>query len=509
MFFYALAKVLVVVCIQLKSNIMKGTIRQLVACINILILAIACTKTTQSGTTTDSGTTPTSYNDLFIPPVLTGTNFTLTLDKSTKQFKSGAATPTYGYNGNSFWGPTLIMNQGDNVKINVTNNLTDATTVHWHGFHIPAIMDGGPHQIIDAGGKWSPNFVIKNNAGTYWYHPHLHLKTYEQLARGAGGLIIIKDPVEAALALPRTYGTDDIPLVLSSRRFNGDNSISINGAYGDYLLSNGVLNAQVTLPKQYVRFRILNAEIERGYDLGVSDNRSFYIIANDGGLLNAPVSVKRVKMMPGERIEILVNLSEDAMGNNVDLKAYNSGQTFGFPGGEPATTGDFGSLLNNKDFTVLHINVGAATANPITSLPAKLANQVYWTNADVTNSRTINITGGQGGSAFTFDNNTYGFTTINQTVALNAVEKWTIVNNNIFGHSFHVHDVQFKIISRSSGVVGAHESGWKDTVYVPLGETVTVIAKFDDFADPVTPYMYHCHFSNHEDGGMMGQFLVK
>jgi blue copper oxidase len=509
LFFYALAKVLVVVCIQLKSNIMKGTIRQLVACINILILAIACTKTTQSGTTTDSGTTPTSYNDLFIPPVLTGTNFTLTLDKSTKQFKSGAATPTYGYNGNSFWGPTLIMNQGDNVKINVTNNLTDATTVHWHGFHIPAIMDGGPHQIIDAGGKWSPNFVIKNNAGTYWYHPHLHLKTYEQLARGAGGLIIIKDPVEAALALPRTYGTDDIPLVLSSRRFNGDNSISINGAYGDYLLSNGVLNAQVTLPKQYVRFRILNAEIERGYDLGVSDNRSFYIIANDGGLLNAPVSVKRVKMMPGERIEILVNLSEDAMGNNVDLKAYNSGQTFGFPGGEPATTGDFGSLLNNKDFTVLHINVGAATANPITSLPAKLANQVYWTNADVTNSRTINITGGQGGSAFTFDNNTYGFTTINQTVALNAVEKWTIVNNNIFGHSFHVHDVQFKIISRSSGVVGAHESGWKDTVYVPLGETVTVIAKFDDFADPVTPYMYHCHFSNHEDGGMMGQFLVK
>lgn len=488
---------------------MKVPFRQLAVCISIVLFAIACTKSTQSGTTNDTGTAPTSYNDLFIPPVLTGTNFTLSLDKSTKQFKSGAATPTYGYNGNSFWGPTLIMNQGDNVKINVTNNLPDATTVHWHGFHIPAVMDGGPHQIIDAGGKWSPNFVIKNNAGTYWYHPHLHLKTYEQLARGAGGLIIIKDPVEAALALPRTYGTDDIPLVLSSRRFNGDNSISINGAYGDYLLSNGVLNAQVTLPKQYVRFRILNAEIERGYDLGISDNRSFFIIANDGGLLNAPVSVKRVKMMPGERIEIMVNLGDDALGSSIDLKAYNSGQAFGFPGGEPATSGEFGSLLNNKDFTLLHINVGAATANPITNVPAKLASHVYWTNADVTNSRTINITGGQGGSAFTFDNNTYGFTTINQTVALNAIEKWTIVNNNIFGHSFHVHDVQFKIISRSSGAVGAHESGWKDTVYVPLGETVTVIAKFDDFADPVTPYMYHCHFSNHEDGGMMGQFLVK
>ena len=391
----------------------------------------------------------------------------------------------------------------------MTNNLTDATTVHWHGFHIPAIMDGGPHQIIDAGSKWSPNFKIKNNAGTYWYHPHLHLKTYEQLAKGAGGFIIVKDPVESAMLLPRTYGIDDIPLVFSSRRFNNDNSIDVKGAYGDYLLANGTLNAQVTLPKQCVRLRILNAEIERGYDVGLSNNRSFSIIGNDGGLLNAPVTATRVKIMPGERVEILINLGTDAEGSTLDLIAYNAGQKFGFPGGEPASGGEFGSLLNNKNFNLLRIKVGASTANAITILPSKLASNNYWTNADVTNSRTINITGGQAGSAFTFDNNTYGFNSINQTIQLNAIEKWTIVNNNIFGHSFHVHDVQFKIIARSSGAVGEHESGWKDTVYVPLGETVTVIAKFDDFSDAVNPYMYHCHFSNHEDGGMMGQFLVK
>ena len=478
----------------------------------LCILLTSCNKSSTTSSSTDTnnnGGSTSTYNDLFVPPAITGTNFNLTLDKSTKQFNSGAVTATYGYNGNSFWGPTLIMNQGDDVKINVTNNLSDQTTVHWHGFHIPAIMDGGPHQIIEAGATWSPNFKIKNNAGTYWYHPHLHLKTYEQLAKGAGGFIIIKDPIESALSLPRTYGTDDIPLVLTSRRFNNDNSFNISGAYGDYLLANGTLNAQVSLPKQYVRLRILNAEIERGYDLGLSDNRSFNIIGNDGGLLNAPITATRVKMMPGERVEILVNLGNDALGSTLDLKAYNSGQKFGFPGGEPATSGEFGSLLNNKDFTVLHIKIGASTNNAITTLPSKLANNTYWTNADVTNSRTINITGGQAGSAFTFDNNTYGFTNINQTINLNAVEKWTIVNNNVFGHSFHVHDVQFKIIARSSGAVGEHESGWKDTVYVPLGETVTVIAKFDDFADPINPFMYHCHFSNHEDGGMMGQFLVK
>ena len=490
------------------------------------IILIACNKVTETvtptTTTTGTSTTPPSttstYNDLWIPPTITGKTFDLALGKSTKQFRTGSVTNTYGYNGASFWGPTLIMNKGDNVQMNVTNNLSEPTTTHWHGFHIPAIMDGGPHQMIDAGTTWKPFFEVKNNAGLYWYHPHLHEKAYDQLTYGAGGLIIIKDPTESALALPRTYGTDDIPLVFTSRRFLSSNQFSrtlLVDNYGDYMLTNGVLDAQVTLPKQYVRLRILNAEIQRGLNFGFSDNRSFYVITNDDGLLDAPVAVTRVVMMPGERVEILVNLGNDAVGSSLDFKAYNSGQKFGFPGQEGRPTIPSGNagpinggLLNNVDFTVLHINVGAATTGAITALPAKLTTNIYWTNADVTNSRTVTITGGQGGTAFTFDNNTYGETKNNFTVKLNAVEKWTIVNNNIFGHAFHIHDIQFKIISRSSGVVNTYESGWKDTVYVPLGESVVVIAKFDDFASSTNPYMFHCHFTNHEDEGMMGQFLV-
>ena len=490
-------------------TISKPQLGKLVLVFTLSAIILNCKKTTDISGSGSNTRTDKTYNALWIPPTLTGTTFNLTLGSSTKQLKTGAVTATYGYNGNSFWGPTLIMNKGDNVQINVTNSLTDQTTVHWHGFHIPANMDGGPHQIINSGATWSPNFQVKNNAATFWYHPHLHLKTQEQLTKGAGGFIIVQDPVESALALPRTYGTDDIPLVLTSRRYNTDNSFDLTTTYGDYMLTNGTANAEISLPKQFVRFRILNAEVERAYNLGFSDNRTFYVITNDGGLLNAPVPVTRMKLAVGERVEILVNLGSDAVGSSLDMKAFNSGQIFGFPGAEPASSGNFGSLLNNIDFSLLHINVVASNANAITSLPATLANNVYWTNADVTNSRTISITGGQAGSAFTFDNNTYGSTTINQTIKLNAVEKWTIVNNNIFGHSFHIHDVQFKIISRSSGSVAAYESGWKDTVYIPLGESVSVIAKYDDFSSGVNPYMYHCHFSNHEDGGLMGQFLVE
>lgn len=469
---------------------------------------ISCNKDSDTTTPTTTPTT-TTYNDLWIPPTLSGTTFDLTLSKSTKQIKTGNATKTYGYNGNSFWGPTLIMNKGDFVKLNVKNNLTETTTTHWHGFHIPPVMDGGPHQMIEAGATWSPSFEVKNNAGTYWYHPHLHEKTYEQLTYGAGGLIIIKDPTESALALPRTYGTDDIPLVLTSRRYNSDNSFDITDhAYGDYMLVNGTADPQISLPKQIVRFRILNAETERGYNLGFSDNRSFYVIGNDGGLIDAPVAVTRVKLAVGERAEILVDLSNDAVGASLDMKAYNANQEFGFGGSEPQTSGTFGSLLNNKDFSVLHITVKAATTGAITAVPSKLTTNTYWKESDATTTRTISITGGQAGSAFTFDNNTYGFTTINQKVKLNAVEKWTIVNNNIFGHSFHIHDIQFKIVSRSSGAIAPYESGWKDTFYIRTGETVSVVAKYDDFADDINPFMYHCHFPNHEDAGLMGQFLV-
>ncbi len=513
---------MIVPCLSL-SRLLMPRFTALSVTLGALIAAafVACAKSTDSATAptdlngTGGGST---YNALWIPPTLTGTTFNLTLATSSKQFRSGAATNTYGYNGNQFWGPTLIMNKGDSVTLNVTNTLGEQTTTHWHGFHIPPEMDGGPHQVINAGATWSPTFKIRNNAATYWYHPHLHEQTYNQLTMGAGGLIIIKDPAEAALALPRSYGTDDVPLVFSSRRFLSSNQFAkdiIATSYGDYMLTNGTLNAGVTLPKQVVRFRLLNAEIQRGLNIGLSDNRAFYVITNDGGLLNAPVPVTRVVMMPGERVEVLVDLSKDSVGTALDLRAFNSGQQFGFPGqeGNPVqpdgTVGrPFTSLLNNTDFNLLHLTVGAPTAGAITTIPPTLVANSYWTLGDVTNSRTITVTGGQAGSAFTFDGKGFDHNTVAHTIKLNSVEKWTIVNNNIFGHSIHLHDIQFKIISRSNGPVAPYESGWKDTIYLPLGASVVVVAKFDDFASTANAYMFHCHFSNHEDEGMMGQFKV-
>ncbi|MGB3080898.1 MAG: multicopper oxidase domain-containing protein [Saprospiraceae bacterium] len=449
------------------------------------------------------------YNPLHIPDTLSGTQFNLTLIDTFTQLRSGNQTITSGVNKNVFWGPTLIFNQGDTVHMNVRNNLNDSTTIHWHGFHLPAVMDGGPHQIIPPGTIWQPYWKVTNQASTYWYHPHLHQMTQEQMTKGLGGFIIVRDAEEAKLALPRTYGIDDIPLALTSRRYDASNQfVFVNSAYGDYMLTNGTPNAEVSLPKQFVRLRILNAEMERAYNLGFSDNRTFYIIGNDGGLLNAPVPVTRMILAVGERVEIMVDLGNDAVGSVLDLNAYNSGFALGFPGGEPATSGQFGSLLNNTTFSVLHVIIASPTANGITALPQTLANNTYPTAADATVNRTLNVTGGQGPVPFSFDNTPFVFSKINKTIDINTTEKWTITNNNIFGHAFHIHDVQFKIVSRSSGAVAPYESGWKDVLYLPRSESATFVARFTDYSDDIHPFMYHCHFANHEDGGMMGQFVV-
>ncbi|MBK9413697.1 MAG: multicopper oxidase domain-containing protein [Bacteroidetes bacterium] len=104
---------------------------------------------------------------------------------------AGHQTPTYGVNGNIL-GPTLILNKGDNVTLNVTNNIPPATTMHWHGLHVPAHADGGPHQMIMPGATWSPSFTVMNDAATYWYHPHGQNRTDIQVSKGLAGLIIVK-----------------------------------------------------------------------------------------------------------------------------------------------------------------------------------------------------------------------------------------------------------------------------------------------------------------------------
>ena len=116
---------------------------------------------------------------------------------------------------------------------------------------------------------------------------------------GAAGLIIVRDTNERKLNLPRKYIVDAFPLVVQSKCFDDAKQIIINNAYDSVMMVNGTLNAYLPAPAQALRFRVLNASSERVYDLGLQGNLPFYQIGTDGGLLNSPVALTRLRLAPG------------------------------------------------------------------------------------------------------------------------------------------------------------------------------------------------------------------
>lgn len=464
-----------------------------------------------------------AQNPLFIPPSLTGTNFDLTVQSGSTNFYGSILTPTYGING-TFLSPTIIVNKGDNITLNVINNLTVRTTMHWHGLHVAPMNDGGPHQIILPGETWSPSFEILNNAGTFWYHPHGEGKTDLHVSKGLAGMFIIHDDVEAALGLPMTYGVDDIPLIVQTKAFDMSTQIAIADHMDTAVFVNGTLGAYLDAPAQVVRLRLLNGSSMRTFNFGFSNNMTFSQIATDGGLIAGPNQLTRLLLAPGERSEILVDLSS-LNGQSFQLMSYASEMPdgiFGSPSvGTPPDEIEMyaDNILNGADFNLLSINVVAPTITPapITSIPTTLVPYTPFNVMDATINRVLvfdtirllpNDVPNYAEGPFGINDTVFDMDSINIKVQLNATEIWTLKNKTMIAHPFHIHDIQFNIIEKNGLPPIPAESGWKDVVLVMPGDSVKFITQFTTFSDSMTPYMYHCHILHHEDDGMMGSFLV-
>ncbi len=461
------------------------------------------------------------HSELTIPPILDYTIedgqkiFDLVLQEGEVEFVEGIPSATMGFNGD-FLGPTIRVDAGDDVLLNVKNDLDQATTVHWHGLHVPAEMDGTPHQLIGAGETWQSYYPILNEASTMWYHPHAHGTTAQQVTNGLAGLYIIEDENSKSLDIPQTYGVDDIPVIVQDKIFDdGVMSTSIQGGvfYGDTMLTNGTLNAWVQVPAKQVRLRILNGSLARIYSFGFADGREFYQIATDGGLLETPAPMTSLLMATGERAEIVVDLSD---GEEAVLMTLDDDRLPGTSGGE---------------YNILRLvpDTGhdLADADP-SPLPEVLNVIERWTEDEADVVRPLVLAGGvseepdptdlyiemdhddqenAGGRSIPINGKVMDMERIDEVVNLGDIEIWEISNNGA-PHPIHIHDIQFLILDRNGIPPEPYESGWKDTVLVNNNETVRVITKFDTYANQEIPYMFHCHILQHEDGGMMGQFIV-
>lgn len=422
--------------------------------------------------------------------------FDLRAQPGRRDFGQGGPTPTWGYNGD-YLGPTLRAKRGEEVLVNVVNGIGQPTSVHWHGMHLPAEMDGGPHQMVRPGATWSPHWTVNQPAATLWYHPHPHGRTEEHVYRGLAGMFILDDDPSAALTLPHRYGVDDIPVIVQDRNFEADGEFDDGhgifggvGTLGDTLLVNGTVGPYLDVTTERVRLRLLNGSGARAYDFGLADGRGFAMIGTDGGLLATPHQTSRIRLSPGERAEIVVSMRP---AERVVLRSLppNAGLDF------------LNSRLTGGDdsFDVLELRA-AGTLAPAPEVPTRLVPVDRLDPASAAATRRFRLNGREiNGRRMDPDR-------IDFAVTRNTTEIWEIAKQDGTPHSFHVHDVQFQVVSVDGREPPPELAGWKDTVLVTANRPMRIIARFADHADPNMPYMFHCHLLYHEDSGMMGQFVV-
>lgn len=429
----------------------------------------------------------------------------------------------------TYLGPIIKVRRGQRVRINFTNNLPEQTVMHWHGLHVSPEMDAHPSYLVSPGQSYVYEFEVTNRAGTYWFHPHPDGRTARQVYNGLAGLFVVSDDEEAAAGLPA--GIYDIPLIIQDRIIDANNQfvyqantgmMGNDGFLGDRILVNGRPDFTLDVTRRVYRLRLLNGSNSRVYKLAWDDGTPLTVIGTDGGLLEQAVQRNYVMLAPGERIELWADFSERESGAVMQLRSLQfSGAEMGMGGGQV--------LPNGALFTVMNVRVVGRTSEP-SLLPTRLSTINRYRVEDAINRntpRSFAVSTGMmsGGMRWLLNGRPYQETEVaaNEIVRLNTTEVWDLVNNSTSGmmgmsmvHPIHIHGLQFQVIERqvASQMTAGYETvrygyvdeGWKDTVMMMPGERIRLLLRFEDFTGM---YVYHCHNLEHEDAGMMRNYLVR
>ena len=443
----------------------------------------------------------------------------------------------------SYLGPVIRVRRGQRVRIRFVNQLGEPSIVHWHGLDVPERADGHPRLAVNQGAEYVYDFDVTNRAGTYWYHPHPHMRTAPQVYQGLAGLLLVSDPEEDALGLPS--GAAELLCVLQDRRFDGNNQLvyagarasgamrgrmgrgggmgmggmggmaqmmeTMNGWLGDRMLVSGRVQPTLDVDRRTYRVRLLNGSNARFYKLAWSDGSPMMVIGGDGGLLERARTRRAVTLAPGQRADVLLDLSAHARGSDVQL------QSLAFPSahvGRVGMMGDTSPLPQGAPLTLMRLRVSAAQG-PRVGVPERLSAHDFRAVASAPVRRVpltfMQMNGQLDGRVFDLAD-----VADEETVAPGSTHVWELVNlpnpmGMAMAHPIHLHGPQFRVLSRTGGSTnalreGIDDDGGIDTVVVLPGETVRVQVTFSKHPGL---YLYHCHILEHEDMGMMRNFRIR
>jgi FtsP/CotA-like multicopper oxidase with cupredoxin domain len=443
----------------------------------------------------------------------------------------------------SYLGPVIRLQKGQKVRIHLHNQLDEDTITHWHGLHVPAEVDGHPMYAIGNGQTFVYEFEVVNRACMAIYHPHPHEATASQVYHGLAGAIIVNDEEETALGLPS--GEYEIPIVIQDRLFDGQNQLiyapnmhsRMFGFYGNRILVNGHPELQLDVATRAYRVRFLNGSTARIYKLAWDDGTPITILGVDGGLLEQPEHKPYVMLAPGERLDVWADFSGRSIGSDLVMRSLP------FSGALPSMgmgmMGHHGfGLPMESDYPIFTIRIDKKVSDS-PKLPTKLAKLTRYEDSDIYNpKKPVPITISEGHMSMLLNGRPYAYKDIqdNERIPVDTIQLMEISHEHGGGHGMgggmgggmgmggmmamahpiHLHGQQFQIISRSIDTnhneaystvsEGFINSGLKDTVLVMPGETVRIVKPFQDYKGL---FMFHCHNLEHEDMGMMREFLIE
>lgn len=467
----------------------------------------------------------------------------------------------------SYLGPIIRLQQGQKVRMQLQNGLSEPTVTHWHGLHVSAEMDGHPLYAIDPGETLVYEFEVLNRASLNIYHPHPHGATAKQVYYGLAGALLVNDAEEAALELPA--GDYELPVVIQDRLFDIDNQWiyahsmhdRMMGFYGDRILVNGRADFRIDVDSRAYRLRVMNGSTARIYKLGWDDGTAITVLGVDGGLLEKPETRPYVMLAPGERLDVWADFSGRNVGSELTLRSLP------FSGVLPrmGRMMHASSLPVGSDYPIFTARV-ARKVSDSPKLPTHLSTIKRYAIADTSNpDKPVPVGISEGHMAMLLNGRPYAYNDAQdfERIPVNTIQLMEIFHAHGGGHGgpsqhgvspgegmgmggmghgmmggrmggmghgmmgggmgammamahpIHFHGQSFQIVSRSVGMAGDGDyatvregfidNGLKDTVLVMPGETVRVIKPFQDFKGL---FMYHCHNLEHEDMGMMREFLV-
>lgn len=368
------------------------------------------------------------------------------------------------YNG-QYIGDTWEVKGGDTIKVHLINDMSEPTNLHFHGSHVSpkgnsdnVLLDIKPGETFD----YVYHLPVNHPPGLYWYHPHFHTFTDEQVADGMLGAIKVTGNVDE---LPGIKGVTEKLLVLTTQDPATSNAVN-------RLVNNKFNPTLYVRPFQTVRLEILNASSDDFYNVAIPGQK-LHIISRDGNTLSHVDTVDSEVMAPGDRIQVLFQAGWYGK-YTVKSLTYNAG-SFTYP---------------EANFMTIQV---AGIPTIATALPTKLESVTDLRNVHVDNVRTLTFT--EGGTndnpTFLLDGKTFDPNVVSQVITLGTTEEWHLINNSVDTHPFQVISVNGKPVDRF---------GYDDTFPVPAHGSVVMRTQYKDFDGK---FVLHCHILFHEDHGMM------